>query len=106
MGHYNLIDIAFSQVHDDDLPVVKIIEDTLSGDEDDDSLNWPLVVHLSEKEAIRLKTFLEETPQAVTIIQQDSLILIPQQSDAVESLSSSRLPPHKVTDPNAAKNRK
>uniref|UniRef100_A0A2A4IXC8 Uncharacterized protein n=1 Tax=Heliothis virescens TaxID=7102 RepID=A0A2A4IXC8_HELVI len=84
MGHYDLIDIEFSQVHDEDPPMVRIIEETLSGDEDEDSLSWPLVVHLSEKEAIRLKTFLEETPQAVTIIQQDSLILIPQQSDVIE----------------------
>lgn len=85
MAHYNLVDISYSQNQDEDPPVLKIVEDVIVED-DVEPFNWPLVVHLSEKETLRLKSFLEETPRACTIIHRDSMILVPERTELEDSI--------------------
>ncbi|CAH0687666.1 unnamed protein product [Spodoptera exigua] len=53
MANYDLVDIGYAQNQDEDLPVIGIIEDEIEGD-DVDTFNWPLVVHLSEKETLSI----------------------------------------------------
>ncbi|KAF9419872.1 hypothetical protein HW555_003705 [Spodoptera exigua] len=91
MANYDLVDIGYAQNQDEDLPVIGIIEDEIEGD-DVDAFNWPLVVHLSEKETLRLKSFLEESPRACTLIQRDSVILIPERSELAERIDEIEIP--------------
>lgn len=86
MGNYNLVDIAISQQidsNDFDQPLLTLVEEDTDED-DEDPAHWPLVVHLNSEETLLLKRFLEETPHAYAKIQHESLVIIPEQTEAGE----------------------